>query len=364
MSFLEAVAWMIGLQVAQVLAGLAAASALVGWYVWNGGVIEQLSDAVELGDSIYRKSWWVPKSVPWPSLSGRLCGGGRGLASEGIEVGWEPPVSLRCSPSPWPPCRYPCCARRCKPGLSTGRRRVIPTCGGCTRRCAARPPARCCSPSRSLRRSRKSLSSGEWSVGAWSHVVGGSRDGDHDSAVFRGAPESGPVTGSAPNGLALHWVYYATGSLWGPVLLHFLNNGLAVLLLTVFPDWVDQAGKARGPQGELLLVSAAVVLGVALFLWETRRIRTEDEFERVLTHDELPLAAKLAACERRNEPGSSPGSPRAWSSTDSAFSQCCREPGDSASQRRRRGFDITRIATVRPSTEMRPLNPETRVRGA
>jgi membrane protease YdiL (CAAX protease family) len=304
MGFLEAVAWMVGLQVAQVLAGLAAASALAGWYVWNGGVIDELSDGVELGRQ------HLPEILVGAQIGSvafalwAILWRGRGLASNRVEAGWKlprvsqmfaiivaaVPLSLLCSAvQAW--------AFQWSPSSHSDMRGLFETLRG------ASPGALLFAIAIAPALAEEFVFRGVIGRGlvarrGW--IAGVLVTTLLFSAAHLNLAQS---LGVLPMGLALHWVYFTTRSIWGPVLLHFLNNGLAVLLLTVFPHWVDQTPAAAGPQGELLLVSAAVVLGVALFLWETRRICAEEEFEQVLTPDELPLAPKLAACERRDEPG-------------------------------------------------------------
>jgi membrane protease YdiL (CAAX protease family) len=82
----------------------------------------------------------------------------------------------------------------------------------------------------------------------------------------------GQSLGVIPIGLALHFAYLVTGSLWLPIILHALNNSVAVLLLT-FPsaEWTQSLVVRGGPGVPLLLVSAAVIVGACALLWETRK---------------------------------------------------------------------------------------------
>jgi membrane protease YdiL (CAAX protease family) len=82
----------------------------------------------------------------------------------------------------------------------------------------------------------------------------------------------GQSLGVIPIGLALHFAYLVTGSLWLPIILHALNNSVAVGLLA-FPssEWGQSLVVRGGPGLPLLLVSGAVIVGACALLWETRR---------------------------------------------------------------------------------------------
>lgn len=74
-----------------------------------------------------------------------------------------------------------------------------------------------------------------------------------------------------PMGIAMHYVYLTTRSFWAPVMLHFLNNAWAALMLK-YPDSIPFAAvmNASAFPPELLAASAAVVITVLLLLWQTR----------------------------------------------------------------------------------------------
>lgn len=57
-----------------------------------------------------------------------------------------------------------------------------------------------------------------------------------------------------PVGIALHWIYLTTKSFWAPVLFHFLNNSIAVLLM-------------RAPQGESSVHWSIIACSIVYFLW-------------------------------------------------------------------------------------------------
>jgi hypothetical protein len=62
-------------------------------------------------------------------------------------------------------------------------------------------------------------------------------------------------------GICLHLAYLATRSLWVPMLLHFLNNSLSVLSVTLWKeDWV---GKSVD-EPDLIMYPAALLLGLAV----------------------------------------------------------------------------------------------------
>jgi membrane protease YdiL (CAAX protease family) len=68
-----------------------------------------------------------------------------------------------------------------------------------------------------------------------------------------------------PMGLAMHFVYLATRSMWAPVTLHLLFNGVAAVVLKFGLD----SAVASIPT-HVLTASAAAVTPVGLLLWQTR----------------------------------------------------------------------------------------------
>jgi uncharacterized protein len=67
-------------------------------------------------------------------------------------------------------------------------------------------------------------------------------------------------------GAYLHFVYIATRSIWIPILLHAMNNGIAVLLVLVLPpEKFDQPTPIIVP-----LVSLAVMIFGSVALWTSR----------------------------------------------------------------------------------------------
>jgi membrane protease YdiL (CAAX protease family) len=78
--------------------------------------------------------------------------------------------------------------------------------------------------------------------------------------------------GVIPLGLAMHFVYVTTRSFWAPVTLHLFNNSLSVILL----KYGNCATVGTPVENEvalpihLLVVSAVMVAGIAIWLWQTR----------------------------------------------------------------------------------------------
>lgn len=73
-----------------------------------------------------------------------------------------------------------------------------------------------------------------------------------------------------PLAVYLHVAYLSTRSFYAPMLVHFLNNGLAVVLLKAMPD-VAGAGTESAPFSiPLFAVSALSVAAVGVLLWRSR----------------------------------------------------------------------------------------------
>jgi hypothetical protein len=67
-------------------------------------------------------------------------------------------------------------------------------------------------------------------------------------------------------GAFLHFVYFATRSIWAPILLHAMNNGTAVLLaLTLSPEKADQPTPIVIP-----IAACALLLFGSVALWTSR----------------------------------------------------------------------------------------------
>ncbi len=80
------------------------------------------------------------------------------------------------------------------------------------------------------------------------------------------------VLGVIPLGLAMHFVYVTTRSFWGPVLLHFLNNSLAAVMLQ-FGDKLPLKNLDDPDLGlplGVLTMATAAVCGLTGWLWQTR----------------------------------------------------------------------------------------------
>jgi hypothetical protein len=76
------------------------------------------------------------------------------------------------------------------------------------------------------------------------------------------------LLGIALMGAYLHFVYFATRSIWAPILLHALNNGVAVLVVLAL-----QSGKLdqmRAMPDVLLLAALALMIFATVALWTGR----------------------------------------------------------------------------------------------
>lgn len=74
-----------------------------------------------------------------------------------------------------------------------------------------------------------------------------------------------------PVGIALHWIYLTTKSFWAPVMFHFLNNGIATILM--------RAKQVEGEQTHPLLIAFSVAyFGWCLYwLYQMRTIQQTEE---------------------------------------------------------------------------------------
>jgi len=78
-------------------------------------------------------------------------------------------------------------------------------------------------------------------------------------------------------GIFFGWVYWRTGSLWLCIFMHFVNNGLAFLMLCLYPD-TDTMADLFGPMYPYLLIIAAflvLLLGFILY----KKIETSNKAE-------------------------------------------------------------------------------------
>jgi uncharacterized protein len=299
--FFEAIFWMVGLQIAQVVSGLLATLALAAWYIANGGEVKSLTALVELGrghlpeilvGAQIGSVGFATLAIFWRGPRVALAGVGWSCPPLGHLVALAivaVPLSLLCSAvQAW--------AFRWSPESHTDMRELFESLRG------ASPWGLLFAVAIAPALAEEFVFRGL--IGRGLIERRGVFVGVLVTSILFAAAHLNvaQVLGVLPMGFALHFVYLTTRTLWAPVLLHFLNNGLAVAVITLFPQAIDQTGPGTEPGGELLLVSAALVMGVALFLWETRRSPAETEFRGLLSPEEAALAADLAACERRNEP--------------------------------------------------------------
>ena len=112
--------------------------------------------------------------------------------------------------------------------------------------------------------------------------------------------------GVIPLGIAMHFAYLTTRSLWAPITLHLLNNALAVSVLKIgdgspVARFVDDG---RMLPLHLLVASAAMVTGIGLLLWQTRvqfALRDGSVWDPGYSTSELP-PPDLAALAVRQSP--------------------------------------------------------------
>jgi len=73
-----------------------------------------------------------------------------------------------------------------------------------------------------------------------------------------------------PLGIAIHLIYLGTRSFWAPMLLHFLNNGFAVVVTKLATDQPDAAAAEGSVSPVLLLASLTAVIVLGAMLYRTR----------------------------------------------------------------------------------------------
>jgi uncharacterized protein len=74
-----------------------------------------------------------------------------------------------------------------------------------------------------------------------------------------------------PLGVAMHFIYITTRSLWGPVLLHFLNNTWAAVAAKLSAEASVQPEQAEQPAPLLiLLLGALTAWSLGMVLWKSR----------------------------------------------------------------------------------------------
>jgi membrane protease YdiL (CAAX protease family) len=95
-------------------------------------------------------------------------------------------------------------------------------------------------------------------------------------------------------GLVMGYVYYKTGSLLLTMIIHFVNNGSAVILSNIeslkdYEYWIDIMGKQNYT---IVFLLSCVIL--AACLWAFSRIKIENPWGNI---DRIPPADELAAVE-------------------------------------------------------------------
>ena len=99
-------------------------------------------------------------------------------------------------------------------------------------------------------------------------------------------------------GLLMGYVYYKTGSLILTMIIHFVNNGTAVVLSNVeslkdYDYWIDILGKQ---QYTLVFIASCVVLAACIAVFS--RIKVENPWGNI---DRIPPADETVAAEQSGE---------------------------------------------------------------
>ena len=99
-------------------------------------------------------------------------------------------------------------------------------------------------------------------------------------------------------GLVMGYVYYKTGSLILTMIIHFVNNGTAVVLSNIeslkdYDYWIDILGP-----GNYYIVFAVSCVVLAACLWAFSRIKTENPWGNI---DRIPAAYETVATEAAAE---------------------------------------------------------------
>lgn len=95
------------------------------------------------------------------------------------------------------------------------------------------------------------------------------------------------VVAIIPVGVAMHWVYLTTKSFWAPMLFHFLNNGIATVLM--------RAEQAEGELHWSVLPLAVAYIGWALY-W-LFQLRTTYRSESDVENSQLAVVAATTKAE-------------------------------------------------------------------
>ena len=99
-------------------------------------------------------------------------------------------------------------------------------------------------------------------------------------------------------GLLMGYVYYKTGSLILTMIIHFVNNGTAVVLSNVeslkdYDYWIDILGKQNYT---LVFIASCAVLAACLVVFS--RIKVENPWGNI---DRIPPADETVAAEQSGE---------------------------------------------------------------
>ncbi len=86
------------------------------------------------------------------------------------------------------------------------------------------------------------------------------------------------VLGVLPLGIFIHLAYLTTRSFWAPMAMHFLNNALATVVMSMRAEETPAALSDQGPvAGKLLVTALFTVVSVGVVLWRSRVVYVDDE---------------------------------------------------------------------------------------
>jgi membrane protease YdiL (CAAX protease family) len=130
------------------------------------------------------------------------------------------------------------------------------------------------------------------------------------SVMFAGVHLSpAQVIGVLPLGIVIHLVYAATRSFWAPMLAHFLNNGLASVMIKLSDSTLAESAEATGETFDLRLIglSAIALVFLGSWLWTTRvRFVSPEGVEWNPAEADCGIPARDSEFHRETTP------PRAW----------------------------------------------------
>jgi len=76
--------------------------------------------------------------------------------------------------------------------------------------------------------------------------------------------------GVIPLGIAMHFVYLVTRSFWAPMLFHFLNNALAVLMLKLQPMAAEEVVAVESVSALTVFMALVAAIAIGVLMWQMR----------------------------------------------------------------------------------------------